>query len=113
MDARVNTSSAGPDVRPDVRPGQIWADTDKRETGRTLWIVEIVEGRGTGREPAGEPVAIVEVVTNADHVQAQIDAGNPQWRDARGKRGRIAARRLRPGSTGYRLLTDAPAQDRP
>lgn len=99
---------------PDVRPGQIWADNDPRQAGRTLRVVEITESRGPRgryrREPAGEPIAIVEVATNSDHAQQMIDAGNPQWNDTRGKRGRIAVRRFKPTSTGYRLLSDAPEQ---
>ncbi|GAA0918604.1 hypothetical protein [Nonomuraea longicatena] len=64
-------------MNPRVQVGQVWADNDKRASGRTV-RVENVDGR------------YVQVV------------------DSRGRRSRILIERMRPTSTGYRLLEEAP-----
>lgn len=66
-------------MTPKVRPGQVWADNDKRASGRTM-RVESVDSR----------YAMVV--------------------DSRGRRSRILVERMRPTSTGYRLLEEAPGE---
>lgn len=89
---------------PQVRVGQIWADSDKRAAGRTLRVDEIRPN------PIGH-IALCTILTNATEVQQQLDDPNSGYRgqDARGKQTRIAVRRFTPTSTGYRLIQDAPA----
>lgn len=76
---------------PDVRPGQVWADNDKRSVGRRVKVLEVLD-RG------GDPHAIVEVISPARG--SLMDPKKP-------RRTRIAVRRFVPNSTGYRLLKDA------
>lgn len=58
-----------------VRPGQIWADNDKRQHGRTL-RVERVDGDRT----------LCRILTNRDVVQRDIDRyGAAGMQDRRGK----------------------------
>lgn len=66
--------------------GQIWADNDWRSKGRTIRIIEVGPSR-----------AVVEVVTD-------VGGGKPRKR----RQTRILLNRLRPTSTGYRLVQDAP-----
>jgi len=77
---------------PDVRPGQVWADNDKRSRGRTVKVLEVVD-RG------GDPHAIVQVLTVARGA-LPLDPRKPRIT-------RIAVRRFVPNSTGYRLEKDA------
>ena len=88
--------------QPDVRPGQIWADNDKRGYGRTVRVVEIVERHIGGRPSMGRGVlhAVVEQVSARDG-----------YRPAGGRRTTIRLDRFRPTASGYRLVQDAPAQD--
>lgn len=93
-----------------VRPGQVWADNDPRTPGRTIRI-DSVDG----------DTAVCTVLTNDDPSQALIDThGSPGksgrylgriWvpGDRRGTTTRVKLTRLRPTSSGYRLLQDAPA----
>lgn len=69
----------------DVRPGQVWADCDSRNRGRTLLVLLVDE--------AGEH-ATCEVLTDAP------------YRNSAGKRRVIRVSRMRPSSTGYRLLRE-------
>lgn len=91
------TSTTTPSV------GQTWADCDSRNEGRTLRITAI----------DGEK-AICEILTNDTRTQEMLDSPTrPSWvdpaqSDRRGKVTRVALKRLRPTSTGYRLVTDAP-----
>ena len=62
---------------PTVRPGQIWADNDKRSAGRQVAVLAIDETHAVVR-PAGGP----------------------------GLQTRIRLDRFRPTSTGYRLVKD-------
>ena len=90
-----------PDVRPgSVRPGQIWADNDYRAKGRTVRVdstdathadCTVLTDRtaATYRHPSGYVHQLGSVATV-------------------GKKTRIALRRFRPTSTGYRLVQDAP-----
>jgi hypothetical protein len=77
-----------------VKPGQIWADNDKRQQGRTL-LVERVDGDR----------ALCRILTNRDVVQRDIErhyaAG---MQDRHGKTVSVAVARMRPTSTGYRLV---------
>jgi hypothetical protein len=70
---------------PDVRVGQVWADNDSRSAGRIL-RVDAVDVR----------YAYCTVLT------AARSGGRA------GRRTRIALERMRPISTGYRLVGDAP-----
>ncbi|MER6010207.1 hypothetical protein [Streptomyces bluensis] len=72
-------------TRPDVQVGQVWADNDERSAGRTVRVDE-VDSR----------YAYCTVLTSAA----------PGGRT--GQRTRIALERMRPTSTGYRLLDSMP-----
>jgi hypothetical protein len=72
---------------PDVRPGQTWADNDRRAAGRTVRV-----------ERVDDWYAHVVVVTNA--------AGAAQ--STSGREHRILLSRMRPTSSGYRLIQDMP-----
>lgn len=82
-------------VIPEV--GQVWADNDRRNRGRTLKIVSI-----------GKEKVRMEVLTNTDEVQAMIDIPGEirgyQPKDRRGKQVLVSPHRLHPTSTGYRLI---------
>lgn len=81
-----------------VKPGQVWADNDKRMVGRTLRVDAITSSvftTGDGLE-ADVPYAVCTVLTNRD--------------GHRGKPGRQVAIRLarfRPTANGYRLVSEA------
>jgi len=101
-----------------VRVGQVWADNDPRAEGRTVKITALYTIDGV-------EYATVKVLTNRDYDQARIDAAareghtnaggryitNVGWvpQDTRGKTRRIKVRRLRPTSSGYRLVKDVEA----
>ncbi|WP_435059419.1 hypothetical protein [Streptomyces sp. bgisy060] len=72
-------------TQPDVRVGQVWADNDKRSEGRTVRVDEI-----------NVRYAYCTVLTP------------PTPGGRTGQRTRIALERMRPTSTGYRLLDGAP-----
>jgi hypothetical protein len=81
-----------------VEPGQIWADNDWRADGRTV-RVDRIDGNK----------AICTVLTNRHTAQDQLDQ-HPNVVgivDQRGKPTRIRLDRLRPTSTGYRLVQHA------
>lgn len=67
-----------------VRPGQIWADNDKRVAGRTLRVDDIDNEH-----------AVCTVLTGP--------AGSDD--PSVGQQRRILLRRFKPTSTGYRLLS--------
>lgn len=87
--------------QPTVRPGQIWADNDKRSEGRTLRVETVINVDGKPHS------ARCTVLTNSDNVQKSLDAGHLISVDARGKKTTIRVTRMRPTSTGYRLIQDA------
>lgn len=73
---------------PDVRPGQVWADNDKRCAGRHVKVLEVTGQFG------GRPWSVKVQPCNA--------AGAPV-------EGRVTWNRLdrfRPTATGYRLVQD-------
>ncbi|CAM5466122.1 hypothetical protein [Streptomyces aurantiogriseus] len=74
-----------PGVQVGVQVGQVWADNDKRGEGRTVRVDEV-----------DVRYAYCTVLT----------AATPGGRT--GHRTRIALERMRPTSTGYRLLDGAP-----
>jgi hypothetical protein len=80
---------------PEVRPGQVWADNDPRSAGRTIRI-DAIERSDT---PYAEDCAVVTTLTPARNVGRV------------GHQTRIAIRRFRPTSTGYRLITDTPTEE--
>lgn len=86
---------------PTVRVGQVWADNDKRSAGRHLLVVAI--------EPA-RPATVGTVPAKA--VVEQCDAAGTVHRDGTGraKRTRVRLDRLKPTSTGYRLVKDVEGQ---
>lgn len=81
-----------------VHPNQIWLDNDSRQKGRSLRIIR-----------TDETHALCEVLTNSPNAQRLIDNQQPRShyvpRDMRGKTARIALKRFKPTSTGYRLAT--------
>jgi hypothetical protein len=70
--------------QPEVKPGQIWADNDKRSKGRRIRVLEV-----------GQYHAIVR----------DADATPGAWPP--GRKTRIRLDRFKPTSTGYRLVQDA------
>jgi hypothetical protein len=81
---------------PQVRPGQVWADNDKRAAGRTLRVDRIENGK-----------AVCTVLTNSDYYQREVEAGRSAWVvDKVGKTTRISLQRFKPTNTGYRLVED-------
>jgi hypothetical protein len=88
MTSTTSPTQSADEQLPDVRPQQVWADNDARSAGRTL-RVDAIDGQQ----------AVCTVLTTAAGA-----IGTP------GRSVRIAVRRFRPTSTGYRLLTDSPAQ---
>ncbi len=87
---------------PDVQPGQVWADNDKRAAGRTVRVDRIEDG-----------TAFCTILTNRDVTQEDLDryaqkGQEPRGvRDMRGKPTKIALARFKPTATGYRLAQDA------
>jgi hypothetical protein len=71
---------------PTVRPGQIWADNDKRSSGRKVRVLHVGETHAT--------------------VQEEFPEGTAGRRKPR--QSRIRLDRFRPTSTGYRLVQEAP-----
>jgi hypothetical protein len=91
----------GSETAPDVRVGQIWADNDWRSKGRTLRVDEVKHSSRMGKQ-----VAVCTILTNADRVQAEVDRGSPWVKDRRGKTTEVGVERMKPTSTGYRLVQD-------
>ena len=89
---------------PEVKPGQVWADNDWRAKGRTLRVDEVKKAVNSDHL-----YALCTVLTNSDSTQADLDspAGRIWAKDTRGKKVQIRVDRMRPTSTGYRLLEDA------
>lgn len=85
-----------------VKPGQIWADNDPRCSGRTMRVDDIKFSSRMGCD-----VAVCTILTNADGRQRKIDQGDPWFRDMRGTQTEVAIRRMRPTSSGYRLVAEA------
>jgi hypothetical protein len=67
-----------------VEVGQVWADNDWRSAGRTLRVDAVDETHAT-----------CTILTNQN---------SHGYRDMRGRTTRIALRRFKPNSTGYRLV---------
>jgi hypothetical protein len=78
-----------------VKVGQVWADNDWRNEGRTLRV-----------ESVDETHATCTVLTNSTAAQERLDRGQSWDIDTRGKSRRILLRRFRPTSTGYRLVSE-------
>lgn len=68
----------------EVKPGQVWADNDPREEGRTLRVERIEDDK-----------AICTVLSNRSVGSYTASVGRIT---------RISLRRFRPTSTGYRLV---------
>lgn len=87
----------------EVRVGQVWQDNDKREYGRKLRVVEIVNVHIPGQSsPTGVPHAVVELVAGRGVGYGQAKPG---------RRTRIRLDRFKPTANGYRLVQDAPMED--
>ncbi|MFC6080981.1 hypothetical protein [Sphaerisporangium aureirubrum] len=84
-----------------VRPGQVWADADPRNAGRTVRI-DSVDSRH----------AFYTVLTNSTKAQDDIDRGGGHFTDTRGRKSRILLHRMKPTSRGFRLIQDAPEAQR-
>lgn len=81
------------DPTPTVRPGQVWADNNRRAKGRTLRVERVTGG-----------LVRCRVLTNADTIQKLLDRGAPNVRDQRGETISVALVRFRPTATGFRLV---------
>jgi hypothetical protein len=77
-----------------VRPGQVWADNDKRSTGRHVRVVEVDRTHAT-----------VELVSQRGRPWSGLRPGEPA-RAEPGRRTRIRLDRFKPTTTGYRLVRD-------
>jgi hypothetical protein len=90
----------GDDRERHVRPGQVWADANPRQAGRTL-RVERIECHilQVGSLLAEVPHAVCTVLTRADGDDRRT-----------GHQVTIRVSRMRPTSTGYRLVTDVPTE---
>jgi|GEM_PF-3467371 len=76
---------------PKVQVGQVYADNDSRQEGRTLEVTEVHPG-----STLVEPYAVMRVLTNARNV----------GKDNIGRTRRVKqARLLRRTSSGYRLVS--------
>lgn len=80
---------------PDVRPGQVWADNDKRSAGRHVMVIAIEPGRPAEPHRTAVPAkaAVVLCTANGNKIDSRVT--------------RIRVDRFRPTSTGYRLVKDA------
>lgn len=87
----------------EVRPGQIWADNDKRMKGRTLQIQSIEEG--TLINQATALVAVCTVLTDRAVTAARLGLSS-DIRTTVGRTVRIQVRRFRQNATGYRLVSE-------
>lgn len=84
--------------KPAVWPNQVWADNDWRSEGRTLRVIR-----------TDETHALCEVLT--DSVSHRAYVANGVSRSRVGTTARIALKRFRPTSTGYReIRTTTPAK---
>lgn len=82
-----------------VRPGQIWADDDPRHSRRTLRVERLenrLHGSGSLRAEAQYAVCVVLTDSSGKPTRARRETA-------------IRLSRMRPGSSGYRLVQDAPA----
>lgn len=85
----------------EVKPGQVWADMDKRSAGRHVRIVAVEEEQPTvaGNMPIPARALVEEVALNAESgVVTPL---------RRARQTRIRLDRFRPNATGYRLIQDA------
>lgn len=93
----------------EVKVGQVWADNDKREAGRTVEVLGLVPRPGHGglRVHHSDPLkyARCKVLTPrmATYPRSRPKVGHTVW---------IRLDRFRPTANGYRLVSDAPATDR-
>jgi len=78
----------------EVKPGQVWADNDKRGYGRQVRVLEVHREMADGT-PFYIGYAIVEQVAHGDPVRAHNN----------GRRSKIRLDRFKPTSTGYRLVS--------
>lgn len=85
---------------PIVRAGQVWADCDPRNAGRTLRVARFEYHTFTARGvPDGQvPYAVCTVLTQPDQRPWALT----------GHQVTIRVSRMRPTSNGYRLVEDAP-----
>lgn len=86
-----------------VQVGQTYRDTDRRNEGRTLKVVEVTNDGQS---------AYLETVTNPNDIQQLLDDATPGTRsyvpkDRRGKRTRVAVYRLEQGKD-YALMAEPP-----
>lgn len=86
----------------EVKVGQVWADNDKRAAARTLKVIRVEADTRKGVAKPGEAVAVCEVLTD----RKDVAVGQSQV----GRIVRIRVDRMRPTSTGYRLVANVQPQ---
>lgn len=77
----------------DVKPGQVWADNDKRSEGRHVKVVDLVTKPKFGSRVAAECAKVVQCD------QAGRVLGKPRYTT-------IRLDRFRSTSNGYRLVSE-------
>lgn len=83
----------------EVKPGQVWADYDKRSSNRYLRVVEI-----TAEHPSVEGNAPVPARAVVEEVAYNTESG--EVTPLRSRQSKIRLDRFRPVSSGYRLVRD-------
>lgn len=86
---------------PEVKPGQIWQDNDKRNPTRQVKVVELF----TFKKRTGRPGSRLEDVPMASCVSRPAPNGEFSKR-----RVGIQISRFRPNSTGYTLVAESEAE---
>ncbi len=86
-----------------VEVGQVWADNDSRSVGRTIRVDAIDGAKAT-----------CTIITNSDDTQQYVDGVKVRaayeqnaYKDRRGQKVKIAIKRFKPTSTGYRLESES------
>jgi hypothetical protein len=78
----------------EVKPGQVWADNDKRATGRTFRVLRVYSDM--------KKAACVILTDRTPSPRM------PVYRSMVGRTLRMKLSRFRPTANGYRLIQDAP-----
>ena len=82
-----------------VEPGQVWEDCDKRNPGRQLKVLAIVVR-------LGRKVAECEILSNGGRPSTFASPEN-KGKGLVGHKTYIRVSRMKPGSTGYKLVAPA------
>jgi hypothetical protein len=90
-----------------IEVGQVWADCDKRMTGRTVKVVRLVDRWDQVRNRMGY-CAVCEVLTKANSGRpAEHTAPENKGKGIVGQTVTIRVDRMHPCSTGFRLVEPA------